>query len=117
MPTINYERTPEGVPFHDSGISLVKIVNRKATPYGVSRARTYNTVHIENEHDRPYGGQSLPYCGRLFEVGNYIFVNRWTATYRICRSCHENALRRNYRYREFVERYGPKQLELPQANS
>lgn len=100
MPTINQDTTPFGIPLRD--LNGVKRTNQSGG-YGRHR-RLFRTVHIESRN-RPYGGDSLTLCGRTFRQGAYLFVFRWFNDYRMCKSCHDIAMRTNPQYREAVRRH------------
>ena len=122
MPTINYEQSDHRVPLADSAnysrrplVDFVKLQNVRSDPYGSRNSRIFTVVHIENTLDRPYGGQSLTYCGRLLEVGHYMFVLRWYGDYTTCKVCHARAMKRRPDYREEVEVRADKQLTLQEG--
>jgi hypothetical protein len=94
-------------------VVFVKSYNIEPKPYGSPVRRIYKAVHIENEHDRPYGGQSLTYCGRTLETGSYQFVRRFMAWWHTCKACHKSAYRRDSAYHEVIDYLKPEQLKLP----
>lgn len=116
------DNTEHGVPVggwplaHDMTlVEFVRLYRRHFSPSSATgkQASYYGMIcHIENTHDRPYGGQSLTYCGRLFETGTYYFLRYWQSKYRTCKGCHSRAMKVVPEYRSFVESGKPEQLPL-----